>query len=83
MAEPRVSCVVIGCRRTARRETEWDEIICRKCWSLVPARLRRLKNRIYARYRRRPDDKHYRAALRIWDRCVAAANAEVVGIGAR
>ncbi len=44
----RIPCLVLGCRRTARadRYPPNTEIICAKCWRLVPKYLKRRARRL-------------------------------------
>lgn len=63
----RLSCIVPGCRRTAKRagpHADAAEWICVKHWALVPA----IRRRAYSRLRRaeRKFDAKLPTAARLW-----------------
>ena len=84
-ADDRCPCVVIGCRRSVKREaiapdTEW---ICRDHWKLVDRLIKLLHFRI-RRKRKRLGDPTYLtgAAVNVWHRAKRQAIERAMGITA-
>lgn len=78
MIADRLPCVVPGCRRTTKAG-RFDEWVCAKHWSAVPAADRRRYTAAKRRWRLDPE-KWGRVASKIWDRCRDAAIEIAMGI---
>lgn len=78
----RISCVVVGCRRTAPRKKFPNsvEIICGPCGARVRD-VRKVYRRARKRLHRDETENNYRAVARIWAIFKRKATEAALGIG--
>jgi hypothetical protein len=55
----RISCCVPFCRRTCAGDPETHSWVCADHWRAVPVKLRRLKSRLFRKYRKKFGDADY------------------------
>lgn len=83
MSVERITCCVVGCKRTASRQRHpnADEIICAKCWRGIERRTKLMRARIWRRASRVgwTDGLMHLNSL-IWQRCKRQANDARAGL---
>lgn len=63
----RISCLIVGCRRTCKNNAHFSEWICQKHWGAVPKKYRRLYAMAKRKYKRGSVTQE--RVWGIWDKC--------------